>query len=366
MDAQSLHESNMMVTGGDGDSSSSPPTVGGKRGRSCGPTMLLNGEKKFVSVNYLGQPNKGDQNHHDLVTTLGVQTRTHIPIIYADIKAVSRDNIKNIMNHLEGSFNMSDVSREYLRDRIIAVWRNFKSYLHTKYVKGKNPTVVKAGVAPEFVNIDDWCTFVNYCNSATFQDNQNSANRKKLEASACVGRNNMAVIWHNIEKIRQCERLNPKTKISSVDDSIAKTIDKDRKGRMIALGTGVCPIILKKAKHLLKQNEDLRNTNLELTDEIKAERTYTILCGSSVEISMLVKVKTQVFEFKGMMMDIAEKVLCSVRFSGRGVCDVKSLVSIDVPISKIGVLFNFHELWVSGDKEEETAMAFLLILPAGK
>ncbi|KAF6159372.1 hypothetical protein GIB67_032143, partial [Kingdonia uniflora] len=98
---QSTHESNMMVIGGDGDLSSSPPIVGRKRGRSRGPTMLLNGEKNF------------------------------------------------------GSFDMPDVSREYLRDRIAAVWRNFKSDLHTKYVKGKNPTVVKAGVAPEFVNIDD-------------------------------------------------------------------------------------------------------------------------------------------------------------------------------------------------------------------
>ncbi|KAF6165400.1 hypothetical protein GIB67_018844 [Kingdonia uniflora] len=129
--------------------------------------MLLNGEKKFVSTNYLGKPNKGDQNHHDLVTTLGVQTRIHIPIIYADIKAVPRDNIKNIMNHLEG----------------------------------KTPTVVKASVALEFVNIDDWRTFVDYCNSAVFQalSEQNSANRKKLEAPACVDRNNMTVIRHNIE-----------------------------------------------------------------------------------------------------------------------------------------------------------------------
>ncbi|KAF6173892.1 hypothetical protein GIB67_039843 [Kingdonia uniflora] len=34
----------------------------------------------------------------------------------------------------------------------------------------------------------------------------------------------------------------------------------------------------------------------------------------------------------------------SVRFSGRGVCDAKSLVSTDVPISKVGALLNFHEL----------------------
>ncbi|KAF6152755.1 hypothetical protein GIB67_021415 [Kingdonia uniflora] len=169
MDTKSTYENNMMVTGGGRDSSLSPPTVGGKRGRSRGPTMLLNGEKKIVSVNYLSHPNKGDQNHHDLVTTLGVQTHTHISIIYADIKAVPRDNIKNIMKYLEGSFDMANVSREYLRDRIVAVWRNFKSDLYTKYVEGKNPMVVKAGVAPEFVNIDDWRTFIDYCNFAAFQ-----------------------------------------------------------------------------------------------------------------------------------------------------------------------------------------------------
>ncbi|KAF6157829.1 hypothetical protein GIB67_003729, partial [Kingdonia uniflora] len=50
------------------------------------------------------------------------------------------------------------------------------------------------------------------------------------------------------------------------------------------------------------------------------------------------------------------RVLCSVRFSGRGICDAKSLVSTDVPISKVGVLLNCHELRVSGDKEEETTV----------
>ncbi|KAF6163818.1 hypothetical protein GIB67_016158 [Kingdonia uniflora] len=145
MDARSMHESNMTVTAGDGDSPSSSPIVGGKRGRSRGPTMQPNGEKKFVSANYLGQPNKGDQNHHDLVTTLGVQTRTHIPIIYADIKAVPRDNIKNIMKHLEGSFDMPDISREYLRNRIVAVWRNFKSDLYTKLLQFCCVSVLPSG-----------------------------------------------------------------------------------------------------------------------------------------------------------------------------------------------------------------------------
>ncbi|KAF6151343.1 hypothetical protein GIB67_040616 [Kingdonia uniflora] len=66
------------------------------------------------------------------------------------------------------SFDMPDVSREYLRDRIVAAWRNFKSDLYTKYVKGKNPTV-------------------------------NSTNRKKETGSTCMqGKNNMAVIRYNI------------------------------------------------------------------------------------------------------------------------------------------------------------------------
>ncbi|KAF6169571.1 hypothetical protein GIB67_000844 [Kingdonia uniflora] len=89
-----------------------------------------------------------------------------------------------------GSFDMPDVSHEYLRDMIVAFWRNFKSDLYAKYVKGKNPMVVKAGVALEFVNIDDWRTFA--------LSEHNSANRKKLVAPACVGINNMAIIRHNI------------------------------------------------------------------------------------------------------------------------------------------------------------------------
>ncbi|KAF6135774.1 hypothetical protein GIB67_028630 [Kingdonia uniflora] len=82
----------------------------------------------------------------------------------------------------------------------------------------------------------------------------------------------MAVIRNNIEKIRQCERLDPKTKATSMNDYVAKTIYKDRKGRMISLGASVCPIILKKSKHFLKKNKDLRNTNLELTDEVNMFR----------------------------------------------------------------------------------------------
>ncbi|KAF6161306.1 hypothetical protein GIB67_009193 [Kingdonia uniflora] len=47
--------------------------------------MLPNGKKRYVSANDLGQPNRGDKNHHKFIFTLGILTRTHIPIIYSKI-----------------------------------------------------------------------------------------------------------------------------------------------------------------------------------------------------------------------------------------------------------------------------------------
>ncbi|KAF6157254.1 hypothetical protein GIB67_041715, partial [Kingdonia uniflora] len=48
------------------------------------------------------------------------------------------------------------------------------------------------------------------------------------------------------------------------------SVGKDCKGRLIGLGVGVCSTLLKKAKHLLIQNEDLCHTNLELAGKVDA------------------------------------------------------------------------------------------------
>ncbi|KAF6140280.1 hypothetical protein GIB67_000328 [Kingdonia uniflora] len=98
---------------------------------------------------------------------------------------------------------------------------------------------------------------------------RNSVNRENLTALAYVGRGSMAVVPHRLErfffeKIRKCERLNPESKTASVTDFVAKLVDKDRKGSLIGLGAGVCPTLLKKSKHLLIQNKDLRDINIEL------------------------------------------------------------------------------------------------------
>ncbi|KAF6152197.1 hypothetical protein GIB67_005307 [Kingdonia uniflora] len=271
-------------------SSSTTSVVGRKRGPSRGATMLPNGKKRDVSANDLGQPNRGDENHHKFISTFGVLTRTHIPIIYSKITDVPDEDIKNVMKGLEKGFYFPHVSKMYLRDRLATFWRNFNSDKYIKNVKGENPVLVKAN-NPEFVPIDDWHHFVDNCNNATFQaaSVRNSANRENLTALACVGRDSMAVIRHRLEKIRKCERLNPESKTTSVTDSVAKSDDKDRKGRLIGLGAGVCPTLLKKAKHLLIQNEDLRDTNIELAGKVdvlekdlqKVKDTVNVLASTS-------------------------------------------------------------------------------------
>ncbi|KAF6156472.1 hypothetical protein GIB67_011273 [Kingdonia uniflora] len=240
--------------------------------------MLPNGEKRYVSANDLGQPNTGDKNHHKFISTLGVLTRTHIPIIYSKITDVPDEDIQNVMKGLEKGFYFPDVSEMYLRDKFATFWRNFKSDKYTKNVKGKNLALSKAN-NHEFVPIDDWHCFVDNCNSATFQaaSARNSANRENLTTPACIGRDSMVVVcglWfvvcYRLEKIRKCERLNPESKTTSVTDSVSKSVDKDRKRCLIGLGAGVCPTLLKKAKHLLIQNEDLRDTNIELAGKVDA------------------------------------------------------------------------------------------------
>ncbi|KAF6146668.1 hypothetical protein GIB67_008954 [Kingdonia uniflora] len=239
------HENETMLTGGQEASSSTTSVVGRKRGPSRGATMLPNGEKRDVSANDLGQPNRGGKNHHKFISTLGVLTRTHIPIIYSKITDVTDEDIKNVIKGLEKGFYFPHVSEMYLRDRLATFWRNFKSDKYIKNVKGKILVLTKAN-NPEFVPIDDWHHFVDNCNSAAFQTAsvRKSANRENLTTPAYVGRDSMAVIRHR------------------------RSVDKDRKGRLIGLGAGVCPTLLKKAKHLLIQNEDLRDTNIELAGKV--------------------------------------------------------------------------------------------------
>ncbi|KAF6174646.1 hypothetical protein GIB67_006298, partial [Kingdonia uniflora] len=98
-------------------------------------------------------------------------------------------------------FYFPHLSEMYLRDKIVAFWRNFKNDKYTKSVKRKNPTLAKAWI-PKFVPIDDWHRFVDYCNSVAFQaaSARNSVNRENYISPACVSRDNMIVVRHRLKE----------------------------------------------------------------------------------------------------------------------------------------------------------------------
>ncbi|KAF6158216.1 hypothetical protein GIB67_015010 [Kingdonia uniflora] len=256
-------------------SSSLSTTVCKKRGHTRGPTLLLpDGQRRVVSVNHLGQPNNGDTNHADLVTSIGVLSRAHIPINCKTIKDVPSSDMKDIRSKLNDGFEMPHILEDYLRERILSFWRNFKTRLYNELVKDKNPDEVKAKLddVPDFVTPEEWNEFVDYRNTPEFQ-----VVERNLESDALVPRSDVYIKAHTkiddtvqnpdlVEKIRQYERENPESKTTGINDYVAKKVRKDCKGRMIGFAGGVCLTLIKKSGHLLKQNEDLRVKNVELTN----------------------------------------------------------------------------------------------------
>ncbi|KAF6134682.1 hypothetical protein GIB67_002083 [Kingdonia uniflora] len=155
-----------------------------------------------------------------------------------EITDVPDEDIKSVMKGLEKGFYFPHVSEMYLRDRLATFWRIFKS--------------------------------------------------DKLQV--CVTVLIDKILRHRrLKRIRKCERLNPESKTTSMTNFVAKSVDKDRKGRLIGLGVGVCPTLLKKVKHLLIQNEDLCDTNIELAVKVdvlhkdlqKVKDTVNVLASTS-------------------------------------------------------------------------------------
>ncbi|KAF6145416.1 hypothetical protein GIB67_029185 [Kingdonia uniflora] len=161
-------------------------------------------------------------------------------------------------------YEMSLVSDDYLKKKIVSSWRLNKCRLRTKYITGHDPVDVKAHpTPPPFVPGDDWHMFVDICNSAKHMasSTRNKVNRSKLKAPICVRRRSLLVIRHMLamkrklnsdalvarsevyltahtkrdntvqcpelaEKIMAIERLEPHLKFTSVDDSLAKVFHR--------------------------------------------------------------------------------------------------------------------------------------------
>ncbi|KAF6171912.1 hypothetical protein GIB67_011809 [Kingdonia uniflora] len=178
-----------------------------KRGLSRGPASLPDGRKRNVSVNHLGQPNGVDEDTIAFVTNVGVLARTDIPIIYDDIRLVPAYFTNRILKKLEV------MKRKLNRDALVV--------------------------------------------------------RSEVYLTAHTKRDNTVQCPELAEKKMAIERLEPHLKFASVDDSLAKALQKkENKGRMRGLRVGVCPIVMKKMKHLIRQNEYLRSENLQMINMV--------------------------------------------------------------------------------------------------
>ncbi|KAF6174970.1 hypothetical protein GIB67_026458 [Kingdonia uniflora] len=178
-------------------------------------------------------------------------------------------------------------------------WKRHKFRLNKKYIKGKDPIKVNA-TPPPFVPKEVWVEFFDMCNSDAFQaqSKKNTENHNKVKVPCTTGRTSMAVVRHNlavernvpeedvgradvfikahtkadktyqcpeiIEKLQENMNLYPDSNKIGHDDVLAKTLGKDKKGHMMAMGINITPSFMANAIHIVEENEDLKATNNDL------------------------------------------------------------------------------------------------------
>ncbi|KAF6168469.1 hypothetical protein GIB67_005021 [Kingdonia uniflora] len=262
-----------------------------RRGPSRGSKPLPDGKKKKVGVNSWGQPIRGVNSYSTTVRTL---TCNHIPINFKKFTNVLDEFIHIVKTELELTFVLRRVVNFSILRRINDAWKRHKSRLNKKYIKGKDPTKVKA-TPPPFVLKEVWVEFVDMRNSDAFQaqSKKNMENCNKVKAPYTTGRTSMAVVHPNLavegnapdedvcradvfikahtkaKKTYQCPKiinmnLYPDSNKIGHDDVLAKTLSKDKKGHMMAMGIDITPSFVANAIHIVEENEDLKAINNEL------------------------------------------------------------------------------------------------------
>ncbi|KAF6155310.1 hypothetical protein GIB67_019836 [Kingdonia uniflora] len=146
--------------------------------------------------------------------------------------------------------------------------RDTKSRLNKMYIKGKDPTKAKA-TPPPFVPKEVWMEFVDMCNSDAFQAvKKNVPNEDGGRADVFIKAHTKADNTYQcpeiIEKLQENMNLYPDSNKIGHDDVLAKTLGKDKKGHMMAMGIDITPSFVANAIHIVEENEDLKATNNEL------------------------------------------------------------------------------------------------------
>ncbi|KAF6163041.1 hypothetical protein GIB67_033312 [Kingdonia uniflora] len=212
-----------------GNNSSSNASSNKKKELTRGSKPLPNEKKKNIWVNSWGQPNQANSETNTYSSDIGFQVRMHLPIIYKNFKDVPNDRI-------------------------------------TLVVKGLK---VKASPSPEFVPMEDWVKFVDYCNSEKFLAEERGVTdeeigRVEVYISAHTKKDKTIQCPDVIAKLQNTMRKDPKSIRTGPNDVIAQKFGKERKGGTRGMGVGMSISLVEKVGPIVNENEELRSNNNEL------------------------------------------------------------------------------------------------------
>ncbi|KAF9593898.1 hypothetical protein IFM89_025934, partial [Coptis chinensis] len=185
------------------ESSNAPKETRGKvKGMSETPSTK---KKVWLTLDHLQQPCHPLAEVSRVSSECRVLVRRNVWIFYDTFPTARKHMLVYVFETLEASFRFvgrPSINTTYTKKVMGEAWRRHKSTLYKNLVKGKSPTIVKQGPAPEGVNLEDWHVFVDICNTENFQaaSERNIINWSKQIAPACVGRIPTQIIRHQIAK----------------------------------------------------------------------------------------------------------------------------------------------------------------------
>ncbi|KAK1314460.1 hypothetical protein QJS10_CPA06g00353 [Acorus calamus] len=191
--------------------------------------------------------------------------------------------IKKITDLLNEKFEFDGtwvVVGKYLDERMNAMFRGHKYDLKVKYIKDRDPAVVKEGPIPPNVSIEDWRTFVDICNSEEHKaiSERNAINRSKLKSSSTLGRKSMAVVRHEMAMERnatsdaEISRSEVYNKAHTKKDKTVQIPDilgNDTRGRMRGMGAGINKTVFKNATSIIQKNLKLEKEKTQMGEKIE-------------------------------------------------------------------------------------------------
>ncbi|KAF9611285.1 hypothetical protein IFM89_028709 [Coptis chinensis] len=217
------------------------------RGKAKGMSDTPNTKKKvWLTLDHLEQPCHPLAEVSRFSSECGVLVRRDVRICYDTFPTTLKHTLVDIFETLETSFGFVGrpiINTTYTKKVLGEAWRRHKSTLYKNLVKGKFPTIVKQGPAPEGVNLEDWRVFVDIYNTEKFQ-----------------------------ERINEDMSANSGSPMTITDDAVTRVVGKDSKGQCRAMGPRVNKTSMKSMEPILDQNYHLAEENSKLWKETQTNQ----------------------------------------------------------------------------------------------